>query len=152
MINLEEIKDPENSSAAKMFRPEVYDSLLLEATCREIFLALIDRCKDGFRGPPQFNKALKPHRGLEADADATCVQRMQNVVNALLWNKRVAKDVLFEDWKIRLLVNHPLAYDKEKDSQKGSNDQRRKRLELEREKLRKTEEELEAYRSGLKES
>jgi hypothetical protein len=110
MINLEDIKDPENSSATRMFRPEAYDSLLLEATCREIFLALIDRCKNGFRGPAQFNKALKPHRGLEADADATCAQRMQNIVNALLWNKRVAKDVLFEDWKIRLLVNHPLAY------------------------------------------
>lgn len=152
MINLEDIKDPENSSAARMFRPEAYDSLLLEATCREIFSALIDRCKSGFRGPAQFNKALKPHRGLEADADATCAERMRNVVNALLWNKRVAKDVLFEDWKIRLLVNHPLAYDKEKDSQKGSNDQRRKRLESEREKLRQTEQELLAYRSSQERS
>ena len=77
---------------------------------------------------------------------------MQNVVNALLWNKRVAKDVLFEDWKIRLLVNHPLAYDKEKDSQKGSNDQRRKRLESEREKLRQTEQELLAHRSSQERS
>jgi hypothetical protein len=76
---------------------------------------------------------------------------MQNVVNALLWNQRVAKDVLFEDWKIRLLVNHPLAYDKEKDSQKGSNDQRRKRLQSERARLKETEEELLAYRSSLKE-
>ncbi|RYO72580.1 hypothetical protein AA0113_g1073 [Alternaria arborescens] len=150
MVNLENVKDPADSSAAKLFRPEAYDSLLLEATCREIFLALIDRCKNGFRGPSQFNKALKPHRGLEVDADATCAQRLQNVVNALLWNKRVAKDVLFEDWKIRLLVNHPLAYDREKDSQKGSNDQRRRRLESEREKLRRTEEELLAYRSDLK--
>jgi superfamily II helicase len=146
MINFEEIKDTENSSAAKMFRPKAYDSLLLEATCREIFLALIDRCKSGFRGPAQFNKALKPNRGIEADATASCAERMQNVVNALMWNKRVCKDVLFEDWKIRLLVNHPLSYDKEKDSQKGSNDQRRKRLEAEREKLKKTEELL-AYRS-----
>jgi superfamily II helicase len=149
MINLEDIKDTENSSATKMFRLEAYDSLLLEATCREIFLALIDRCKSGFRGPAQFNKALKPNRGLEADATASCAERMQNVVNALMWNKRVCKDVLFEDWKIRLLVNHPLSYDKEKDSQKGSNDQRRKRLEAEREKLKKTEEELLVYRSSL---
>src|SRR4051794_34370381 len=41
MINLENIKDTENSSAARTFRPAEYDSLLLEATCREIFLALI---------------------------------------------------------------------------------------------------------------
>jgi hypothetical protein len=151
MINLEDIKDPETSSAARTFRPEAYDSLLLEATCREIFLALIDRCKNGFRGPTQFNKVLKPHRGLEPDANATCAQRMQNVVNAPLWNKRVAKDMLFEDWKIRLLVDHPLAYDKEKDSQKGSNDQRRKRLQSERARLKETEEELLAYHSSLKE-
>ena len=146
MINLEDIKDTENSTAARTFQPGAYDSLLLEATCREIFLALIDRCNNGFRGSAQFNKALKPNRGLEADAKALCVERMRNVVNVLLWNKRVAKDVLHEDWKIRLLVNHPLSYDKEKDLQKGSNDQRRKRLEAEREKLRKTEEELLAYR------
>jgi hypothetical protein len=151
MINLEDIKDPENSSATRTFRPGAYDSLLLEATCHEIFLALIVRCKNGFRGPTQFNKALKPHRGFEADDNATCVQRMQNVENALLWNKRVAKDVLSEDWKIRLLVNHPLAYDKEKDSQKGSNDQRRKRLQPERARLKETEEELLAYRCSLKE-
>jgi hypothetical protein len=150
MINLEEIKDTETSSAAKRFRPEAYDSLLLEATCREIFLALIDRVKYGFRGPAQFNKALKPNRGLEADANAPCAERTQNIVNALMWNKRVCKDVLFEDWKIRLLVNHPLSYDKEKDSQKGSNDQRRKRLEAEREKLKKTEKELLVYRSSLR--
>jgi hypothetical protein len=149
MINLADIKDTENSSAAKMFRPEAYDSLLLEATCREIFLALTDRCKCGFRGPVQFNKALKPNRGLEADATTSCAERMQNVVKALTWNKRVCRDILFEDWKIRLLVNHPLSYDQEKDSQKGSNDQRRKRLEAEREKLKKTEEELLTYRPSL---
>jgi hypothetical protein len=55
---------------------------------------------------------------------------------------------LYEDWKIRLFVNHPLAYDKEKDSQKGSNDQRRVRLEREREKLKKTEQKLAAYREA----
>ncbi|KAF1944319.1 hypothetical protein EJ02DRAFT_510235 [Clathrospora elynae] len=149
MINLEDIKDTENSSAAKMFLPEAYDSLLIEATCREIFLDLIDRCKNGFRGPAQFNKALKPQRGLEADQIADCGERILNVIDALMWNKRVCKDVLFEDWKIRLLVNHPLSYDKEKDSQKGSNDQRRKRLEAERERLKKIEEELLAYRLSL---
>jgi hypothetical protein len=75
---------------------------------------------------------------------------MQNVLNALLWNKRVAKDVLFGDWKIRLLMNHSLAYDKKKDSERGSYDQRRKRLDSEIEKLRKTEEELLAYRPSMK--
>jgi hypothetical protein len=71
MINLELIKDPENLSAAKTVCPEAYDSLLLEATYREIFLALIDRCKNSFRGPAQFNRALKPHRGLGSCANAT---------------------------------------------------------------------------------
>lgn len=71
---------------------------------------------------------------------------MRNVIQALTWNKRVCKDVLYEDWKILLLVNHPLAYDKEKDNQKGSNDQRRARQQSERDKLKRTEEELLAYR------
>jgi hypothetical protein len=41
-------------------------------------------------------------------------------------------------------------YDKKKDSQRGSYDQRRKRLDSEIEKLRKTEEELLAYRPSMK--
>ena len=79
---------------------------------------------------------------------ATCEERIQNVVKVLSWNKRACKDVLYEDWKIRLLVNHPLAYDKEKDSQKGSNDQRRKRQLEERERMERTEEELKALREN----
>lgn len=81
MINLEGIKDADNSTATRTFQPAAHNSLLLEATCREIFLAFINRCN--------------------------------------------------KDWKIRLLVNHSLSYDKEMDLQKGSNDQRRKRLETE---------------------
>lgn len=75
-----------------------------------------------------------------------CEERIQNVVKVLSWNKRACKDMLYEDWKIKLLVNHPLSYDKEKDSQKGSNDQRKRRQLAAQEKMEKTEEELRAYR------
>ncbi|ORY18365.1 hypothetical protein BCR34DRAFT_449091, partial [Clohesyomyces aquaticus] len=124
MTNLDNVKDRQGSHAVRMFLPNSYDPLLVEATCREILTALVDRCKNGFRGPDLFNKAIKPGKELEADKTATCYERLKNAIRALMWNKRVYKDVLYEDWKIRLLVNHPLAYDKEKDSQKGSNDQR----------------------------
>jgi hypothetical protein len=144
--NIENVKDTEVSHARRMFFPENLSPLVIEATSREIFTALMDRCKHGFRGPTSFNKALKPHKDSEADKLALCRERMENVVDVLAVNKRVCKDVLYEDWKIRLFVNHPLAYDKEKDSQKGSNDQRRLRLEREREKLRQTEEELRVVR------
>jgi hypothetical protein len=70
------------------------------------------------------------------------------VNRVLSWNKRACKDVLYEDWKIKLLVNHPLSYDKEKDSQKGSNDQRRRRQLATREKMERTEEELKVYREA----
>ncbi|KAF2467701.1 uncharacterized protein BDR25DRAFT_316700 [Lindgomyces ingoldianus] len=145
MTNVHNVKDREGSHAMKMFLPNVYDPLLVEATCRDILRSLIDRCKNGFRGPNTFNKAIKPGKELEADKTATCEERLSNIIRALTWNKRVCKDVLYDDWKIRLLVNHPLAYDREKDSQKGSNDQRRLRHIKEREKLKKTEEELRAY-------
>lgn len=145
MLNTICVKDRDSSHAKRVFLPGGYDPLLIESACREIFLSLLDRCRSGFRGPPSFNKALKPGRELDADRSATCQERLQNVVRVLMWNKRACKDVLYEDWKIRLLVNHPLAYDKEKDSQKESNDQRRVRQVEEREKLRCTEAELREY-------
>jgi len=148
MANTESVKDTETSHARRMFLSDNLNPLLIEATSREIFTSLIDRCKYGFRGPTSFNKALKPHKDSESDKTALCRERMENVVDVLAVNKRVCKDVLYEDWKIRLFVNHPLAYDKEKDSQKGSNDQRRLRLEVEREKLRQTEEELRIVREA----
>ncbi|KAF2690516.1 hypothetical protein K458DRAFT_383625 [Lentithecium fluviatile CBS 122367] len=149
MTNTTDVKDTDSSHARRMFLPEGnLPALLIEATCREIFTALLDRCKHGFRGPATFNKALKPHKDSEPDKTALCRERMESVVEVLHCNKRVCKDVLYEDWKIRLFVNHPLAYDKEKDCQKGSNDQRRLRLERERERLRQTEDELKAYREA----
>ncbi|KAF1966064.1 hypothetical protein BU23DRAFT_663887 [Bimuria novae-zelandiae CBS 107.79] len=149
MANTKDVKDTATSHHRRLFSSDAIDSLLVEACCREIFSALIDRCTNGFRGPAQFNKALKASQQLEPDRTATCEERIQNVVKVLSWNKRACKDVLYEDWKIRLLVNHPLSYDKEKDSQKGSNDQRRRRQLAERVKMEKTEEELRAYREAL---
>lgn len=143
LSNTESVKDTSSSHALRMFKPIFYDALLLEATARQIFTFLLDRCTHGFRGPAAFNKALKPVRDLEADRFATCEERLKNVIDVLKWNKRICKDVLYEDWKIRLLVNHPLGYDRDKDCQKGSNDQRRKRLQDERDKLKGAQKELE---------
>ncbi|PVH94607.1 hypothetical protein DM02DRAFT_184656 [Periconia macrospinosa] len=146
LTNTQSVKDTPSSHALRMFLPNCYDPLLIEATARQIFTFLLDRCTHGFRGPASFNKALKPVRDLEADRFATCEERLRNVIGVLRLNKRVCKDVLYEDWKIRLLVNHPLGYDKDKDCQKGSNDQRRKRLKEEREKLEGAQMELEAIK------
>lgn len=147
LSNTQDVKDTPNSHHRRLFT-EGIDPLLIEACSREIFIALIDRCKYGFRGPPAFDKALKASHQLELDRTATCEQRIENVIRVLSWNKRACKDVLYEDWKIRLLVNHPLSYDKEKDSQKGSNDQRRKRQLAEREMMKRTAAELRAYRES----
>ncbi|KAL5448896.1 hypothetical protein PMIN06_007002 [Paraphaeosphaeria minitans] len=146
MNNTKDTKDTATSHHRRLFSSESIDPLLIESCSREIFTALMDRCKNGFRGPPAFNKALKASHQLEPDRTATCEGRIRNVVKVLSWNKRACKDVLYEDWKIKLLVNHPLSYDKEKDSQKGSNDQRRRRQLAAQEKMEKTEEELRAYR------
>jgi hypothetical protein len=149
MTNVTNVKDTNNSHAKRLFLPASYDPLLIECTSRHILTSLLDRCISGFRGPAQFNKAVRPGKDCEADLTASCEERIRNVVNALMWNKRVCKDVLYEDWKILLLVNHPKAYDKEKDCQKGSNDQRRARQVGEREKLKRTEEELLAYQRSV---
>ncbi|KAF2788876.1 hypothetical protein K505DRAFT_213393, partial [Melanomma pulvis-pyrius CBS 109.77] len=114
MTNIQTVKDTEGSHAKRMFLPGSYDRYLIEASCRQIFATLIDRCRSGFRGPTQFNKALKPGKDCDPDRTAKCEERLRNVIQALTRNKRVCKDVLYEDWKILLLVNHPLAYDKEK--------------------------------------
>ncbi|KAF2451516.1 hypothetical protein P171DRAFT_492934 [Karstenula rhodostoma CBS 690.94] len=152
ITNTKGVKDTATSHHRRLFSSEGIDPLLIEACSREIFTALIDRCKNGFRGPPAFNKALKASHQLEPDRTATCEERIQNVIKVLLWNKRACKDVLYEDWKIKLLVNHPLSYDKEKDSQKGSNDQRRRRQLAAQEKMEKTEQALRAYREAHRET
>lgn len=148
MTNTSSVKDTPASHHRRLFLSPGLDPLLIEAACREIFTVLLDRCENGFRGPAHFNKALKTGHKLEPDRTATCEERLRNVVKVLAWNKRACKDVLYEDWKIRLLVNHPLAYDREKDAQKGSNDQRRRRQLEERERMERTEEELRAWREG----
>ncbi|CAI6342280.1 unnamed protein product [Periconia digitata] len=148
LTNVDSCKDTPTSHAYRLFHPSPPPAPLLEASARQIFTSLLDRCTHGFRGPASFNKALKPIAGLEADRFANCEERLRNVVDVLRGNKRVCKDVLYEDWKIRLLVNHPLAYDRDKDCQKGSNDQRRKRLLEERERLKGVEGELERLTGG----
>ncbi|KAF2703664.1 hypothetical protein K504DRAFT_451516 [Pleomassaria siparia CBS 279.74] len=150
--NLSDIKDPATSHAARLFQPGTYSTRLIDSTARHIFTALLDRCHAGFRAPAHFNRALgRPGGGgggrrCEPDRTASCHDRIGNVVAALMWNKRVCKDVLYEDWKVMLLVNHPLAYDREKDSQKGSNDQRRARLVGDRERLARMEGEVRRLR------
>jgi hypothetical protein len=152
ITNTKDVKDTATSHHRRLFSSKAIDFILIEACSREIFTALIDRCKNGFHGPPTFNKALKSSYQLESDRTATCEERIHNVTKVLSWNKRACKDVLYEDWKIKLLVNHPLSYDKEKDSQKESNDQRRKRQLATREKMERTEEELKAYREAHQEA
>ncbi|KAF2871368.1 hypothetical protein BDV95DRAFT_668032 [Massariosphaeria phaeospora] len=88
MANIKNVKDTEGSHAKKMFLPDSSDPLLIEATCREIFSSLIDRCNNGFRGPSNFNKALKLNKETESDSTATCEERLQNIIRALTWNKR----------------------------------------------------------------
>ncbi|KAF2180085.1 hypothetical protein K469DRAFT_693547 [Zopfia rhizophila CBS 207.26] len=117
MINLDGIHDTENSRERKLFRlgtPGAASGYKIEATCRAIFDALIDRCVNGFRGTIKENKTLKPEQGLEADRDCNCFTRMQYVLDALWASKCTCRDVLNEDSKIILLVNHPLHYQKTK--------------------------------------
>ncbi|KAF2205440.1 hypothetical protein GQ43DRAFT_428038 [Delitschia confertaspora ATCC 74209] len=132
--NTSSVKDSPGSLALKPFLPlsPLYSSALIEATSISILTALHERCILGFRGPRHMNKSLKPSRNLEEDRTANCRERLENVIRVLRWNKRVCRDVLYEDLKVRLLVNAPLGVDKEKDSQKGSNDQRRARQVRER--------------------
>lgn len=152
ILNTTDVKDTATSHHLRLFSSSHIDPVLIEACSREIFTTLIDRCKNGFRGPPAFNKALKASHQLEPDRTATCEERMRCVIKVLSWNKRACKDVMYEDWKIKLLVNHPLSYDKEKDSQKGSNDQRRRRQLAAQERMERTEEELRAYREARREA
>lgn len=142
LINTNSIKDRQTSHAARLFSPSTCDPFLIESTARAILIALLDRCIYGFRALSAFNKALGKGKECESDRKVNCRERLENVITALTWNKRICKDVLWEDWKIRLLVNHPLSYDREKDLQMGSNEQRRVRMEGEREKLKLMEDRL----------
>jgi hypothetical protein len=83
MIRLDNNRDTKDSHAPRFVALGSYDSLHVEASCREIFNIFIDRCKSVFRGSPQSNKTMKPSRGLDANTNVCCVERVQNSGGAL---------------------------------------------------------------------
>ncbi|KAF2179989.1 hypothetical protein K469DRAFT_693474 [Zopfia rhizophila CBS 207.26] len=72
--------------------------------------ALMDRCKNGFRGcPGHENKALSPSKNNVEDKTGSCLIRLNNLLEALAKSKCVSHDIMCDNWKIELFVNATLA-------------------------------------------
>jgi hypothetical protein len=142
MLNMEDIYDQPGAIALPLFttgHPRAYSHEDVEAACYSMFLTVIDRCKNGFRGvEPEDNRAyndprtFKKYLGKKAgnneapnqaldyrgtfqeDRTATCETRMQNVINCLHGWKNSCRDIMYHDYYQILLANHPLYYANQK--------------------------------------
>jgi len=83
--------------------PNDYTWADLDTTARHIMVALVHRC---IIGSPQF-KNLKAAK--KVDANLTCSDRLEYVIEVLKKAKTVCRDVLAEDRWIALLVHEPIS-------------------------------------------
>ncbi|KAF2121336.1 hypothetical protein BDV96DRAFT_209547 [Lophiotrema nucula] len=96
----------------------------VEASCRVLLRALLDRCNDGSRGP----NFMKPKRHLAIDRDGSCKERINNVLDCLTFSKNTCRDILQGDDKLHQLVDAPLTYYENKLRCKQNNEHRRAAL------------------------
>ncbi|KAF2122316.1 hypothetical protein BDV96DRAFT_663356 [Lophiotrema nucula] len=130
IYDLSNVLDKPNGRECKMFAnnpslTEFVEPYIIEAACRSVFDLLLDRCYNGFRGQMKDNHARRPASGREADRDAFCSTRLYNVVEVLRTSKCACRDILYEDYKITLLVNHPLYFLKKKNECRRNNEHKR---------------------------
>lgn len=85
----------------------------VEAACRVLFKAIIDRCEIGCCGLEREDRLSKRYPA-KVDLDGTCEARINNVVLALREWKSVCKDVLTSNSKIEQLANAPASLAKDK--------------------------------------
>ncbi|KAF2121059.1 hypothetical protein BDV96DRAFT_594311 [Lophiotrema nucula] len=106
MLNLCNIRDP-HGPEVRLFTPghKHYDERNIEAKCWLLFGILIDQVTNGYRGSRSQSLAKTKRDDRHVNAE----QRIQNVVQALKFDKRVCKDVLQDPTRINDLVYAPLA-------------------------------------------
>ncbi|KAF2121058.1 hypothetical protein BDV96DRAFT_640471 [Lophiotrema nucula] len=127
VYNLVNINDRPKANQCNLFRRGTSSCIhveVVESACHAVFDALLDRCKHGFRGPKSENHALNAGAGRILDKTANCTTRLQNVVDALKTHKTVCRDILYDQFKRQLLVNHPLKYSDKKKGHLGCNNQK----------------------------
>ena len=113
MYDQSDAQDYPNSTDCKLFTyngPGAISPYDVEATCRALFDATIDRCRYGFRGwPLKHDDTVTKPRKLAAEQDQTgnCVTRIENVISCLRNWKTACRDVLFDETKLWGMANHP---------------------------------------------
>jgi hypothetical protein len=93
----------------------------VEASCRALFAAVLDRCLNGFRGSDISNRLLGGGKIETVDRDGTCQVRIDNVIKSLREWKSVCKDIILFPSKITNLANAPATVWKDKMTQKLNN-------------------------------
>ncbi|KAF2626759.1 hypothetical protein BU25DRAFT_459038 [Macroventuria anomochaeta] len=85
----------------------------VEAACRVLFKAVLDRCEIGHRGLDREDRLYKKYPE-KIDLNGSCEARINNVITALCEWKSICKDVLTSDAKIGQLANAPASIAKDK--------------------------------------
>ncbi|OCK83597.1 hypothetical protein K432DRAFT_390274 [Lepidopterella palustris CBS 459.81] len=97
----------------------------------ELFEAVMDHCKNGFRLEKEDNKCPPAaSRANPSDREATCKERITTIIESLEKEKTVCDDMMEGGKHIKMFVNAPLTYTKSKISNRNSNNQKKKMLEL----------------------
>lgn len=105
----------------------------IKSNCRLLFLAIIDRCVNGFRGWTFPDRARNKDYIFPSDKYASCKQRMKNVCRTLKVWKCASNDILDAESKSTVsLANAPMAYSFDKFRNKYNNNAKGLRQEYER--------------------
>ncbi|KAF3003426.1 hypothetical protein E8E13_001314 [Curvularia kusanoi] len=135
VYNMEDVQDNSTFRGRTMMdrtHPDHHSPYDVEATCRYLFIVIIDRCNEGYRGLASHNRLLAPKPDPQ-DVEGDCQQRINNVIRALRDWKSICREVLLEDSKVNQLANAPASLWKDKRLQQGNNKQKKASLQKDRE-------------------
>ncbi|KAF2268724.1 hypothetical protein CC78DRAFT_607909 [Lojkania enalia] len=125
MIHPDAAKDNANSIAMRRWvHSAYYPSQLVEAYAHKILDCLIELAEKGFRGWNHNDYALDERKGEDEDKDATCAERLANIIRGLEEEKTICEDVMNSACQIRMFVNAPRAYAQRKLNNRVGNSKR----------------------------
>ncbi|KAJ4990916.1 hypothetical protein SVAN01_03487 [Stagonosporopsis vannaccii] len=87
-----------------------YKSDLVEAFAHKVFDCLLVQVKEGFRGWHHNDYVDDDRKGEKEDREADCMNRLENIIDALEREKTICEDVVNSASQIRMFVNAPIAY------------------------------------------
>lgn len=103
----------------------------VEALCRVLFQAIIDRGEGGYRGLERADR-LSKKLPAKVDFDCNCKTRIENAIVALREWKSICKDIIMSDSRIEDFANAPASAAKDKKTYRENNGTKKETIQKDR--------------------